>query len=68
MENGGIRRTLSWVLLVLILCASLGISVVITHSTKKLLLTKQTNFALLMAENLDHQIYRRFTLPTALVF
>jgi len=61
-------RTLSWISLVLILCTSLGISVVIANSARESLLRKQTDFALLLAENLNHQIYRRFTLPTMLVF
>jgi len=61
-------RALSWISLVLILCTSLGISMVITNSARESLLSKQTDFALLLAENLNHQIYRRFTLPTMLVF
>ena len=61
-------RALSWVSLVLILCTSLGISVVITNSAKESLLAKRTDFARLLAENLNHQIYRRFTLPTSLLF
>jgi signal transduction histidine kinase len=61
-------RALSWISLTLIFCTSLGISVVITNSARESLLTKQTDFALLLAENLNHQIYRRFTLPTMLVF
>ena len=61
-------RALSWISLVLILCTSLGISAVITNSARESLLRKQTDFALLLAENLNHQIYRRFTLPTMLVF
>ena len=61
-------RALSWISLVLILCTSLGISAVIANSAKESLLTKQTDFALLLAENLNHQMYRRFALPTMLVF
>ena len=61
-------RTLSWISLVLIFCTSLGISVIITNSARESQLTKQTDFALLLAENLNHQVYRRFTLPTMLVF
>ena len=61
-------RALSWISLVLILCTSLGISVVIANSARESLLAKQTDFALLLAENLNHHIYRRFTVPTVLVF
>ena len=32
------------------------------------MLTKQKEFALLLAENLNHQIYQRFTLPTVIGF
>ncbi|MCL2123357.1 MAG: two-component sensor histidine kinase, partial [Desulfovibrionaceae bacterium] len=61
-------RALSWISLVLIFCTSLGISVIITNSARESLLTKQTDFALLLAENLNYQIYRRFTLPTTMIF
>ena len=61
-------RALSWISLIIILCSSLGLSVVISNSARETLLTKQTDFAQLLAENLNHQIYRRFTLPTALAF
>ena len=67
MNNERPRR-FSWVLLALTLCISLGLSASITNSTKELLLTKQTDSALLLADNLNHQIYRRFTLPTMLTF
>ena len=61
-------RALSWISLVLILCTSLGISVIITNSARESLLAKQTDFAQLLADNLNHQIYRRFTLPTLVIF
>jgi len=61
-------RALSWVSLLLIVCTSLGISAVIANSARESLLAKQTDFAMLLAENLNHQIYRRFTVPTMLVF
>ncbi len=61
-------RALSWISLLLILGTSLALSVVIANSARERLLTKQTDFALLLAENLNHQIYRRFTLPTVLAF
>ena len=61
-------RALSWVSLVLILCTGIGLSVVLSNAARERLLSKQTDFARLLAENLNHQIYRRFTLPTALAF
>jgi len=61
-------RALSWVSLVLILCTSLGISAVITNSARESLLAKQKDFALLLGENLNHQIHRSFTLPSLVLF
>ena len=52
--------------LVLILGSSIVLSVVITNYAKSALLKKNTAFARLLAENLNHQIYRRFTLPVVL--
>lgn len=60
----GFAKFLSWTSLVLILVSSLILSVVISNSARNSLLLKQQDFATLLAENLNHQIYRRFTLPT----
>ncbi|HCG04569.1 MAG TPA: two-component sensor histidine kinase, partial [Desulfovibrio sp.] len=60
----GFARFLSWVSLVLILASSIVMSVVITDSARNTMFRKQQEFASLLAENLNHQIYRRFTLPT----
>lgn len=54
--------------LVLILGSGLVLSVFITNHAKTALLKKNREFALLLAENLNHQIYRRFTLPVVLGF
>lgn len=61
-------RTLSWLSLVIILTTSLGLSVFISNSARETLLRKQENFANLLAANLNHQIYRRFTVPTVLAY
>lgn len=61
-------RTLSWLSLVIILTTSLGLSVLISNSARESLLTKQEEFANLLAANLNHQIYRRFTVPTVLAY
>ncbi|ABM27191.1 sensor histidine kinase [Nitratidesulfovibrio vulgaris] len=61
-------RALSWVSLVLILTSSIVLSVVISNNARETLLRKQQDFAILLAENLNHQIYRRFTLPTLIGF
>ncbi len=54
--------------LVLILGAGLVLSMFMTNYAKSALLKKNRAFALLLAENLNHQIYRRFTLPVVLGF
>ncbi len=61
-------RTLSWLSLLLILTISLGLSVFISNSARENLLTKQEDFANLVATNLNYQIYRRFTVPTVLAY
>ncbi len=54
--------------LVLILGSSLVLSMFMSNYAKSALLKKNTAFAQLLAENLNHQIYRRFTLPVVLGF
>ncbi len=61
-------RTLSWLSLLIILFTSLGLSVVIANSAREKLLTKQEDFAKLLATNLNYQIYRRFMVPTVLAY
>lgn len=60
----GITKILSWSSLLLILASGLFLSFFIANSARQTLLEKQKEFALLLAENLNQQIYRRFTLPT----
>ncbi len=64
----GFARSLAWVALILVLTLSTGLSVYIGSQAKKTLMRKQQEFAALLAENLNHQIYRRFTLPTLIGF
>ncbi|MFW5722127.1 MAG: sensor histidine kinase [Desulfohalobiaceae bacterium] len=59
-------KFLSWSSLVLILSTSVFISVVIANYAKQTVMQKHQEFALLLAENLNHQIFQRFTLPTVL--
>jgi signal transduction histidine kinase len=61
-------RFLSWVSLILILASSLFLSIIIANQARDTLLSKQKEFSLLLAENLNHQIFQRFTLPTLLRF
>lgn len=62
----GFAKFLSWSSLILVVCSGLFLSVVISNIARQTLLEKQKEFALLLAENLNQQIYRRFTLPTIL--
>lgn len=59
-------RTLSWLSLGVILLTSLGLSFFISNSARETLLTRQEDFARLLVENLNSQIFRRFALPTIL--
>lgn len=61
-------RVLSWVSLVIILCTSLALSALIANSARETLLKKQEEFANLLAANLNHQIFRRFSVPTVLAY
>lgn len=61
-------RTLSWLSLLFILLTSLGLSFLISNTARETLLTKQEEFSRVLAENLNHQIYRRFTVPTVLAY
>ena len=63
-----IVKFLSWGSLILILGFSLFLSVFLANYARDMVLQKKKDFALLLAENLNHQIYQRFTLPTVLGF
>lgn len=57
-------KVLSWSFLLLILGSNLGLSMFLSNYVENALMEKQKEFGLLLAENLNHQIYTRFTLPT----
>ncbi len=61
-------KFLSWSSLVLILAVNLLLSVFIANSARQTMLEKNQEFAILLAENLNHQIFQRFTLPTVIGF
>jgi signal transduction histidine kinase len=50
--------------LVVILGCTILLSVFISHKAKAILLKKSEQYALLVAENLNHQVFFQFTLPT----
>lgn len=57
-------KVLTWAFLILILGTNLMLSVFLSKHAERVLLEKQKEFGLLLAENLSHQIFTRFTLPT----
>ena len=67
-QSLGFVKFLSWSSLALILLVNLFLSIFLSNYARQDVLTKQKEFALLLAENLNHQIYQRFTLPTVIGF
>lgn len=54
--------------LIVILLSSLALSTVIAHRAETVLIKKSEDYALLMAENLNHQVFLQFIVPAALQF
>nr|WP_211922546.1 ATP-binding protein [Solidesulfovibrio aerotolerans] len=67
-QSLGFVKFLSWSSLALILLVNLFLSIFLSNYARQDVLAKQKEFALLLAENLNHQIYQRFTLPTVIGF
>lgn len=59
----GIARYLAWVLLILILCFAVLLAIIFGNRARDTLLTKQRNFAGILAEHLNQQIFVRFSIP-----
>ncbi|MEF2230334.1 MAG: ATP-binding protein [Pseudodesulfovibrio sp.] len=59
-------RVISWSLFVIILGFSLLLSVFISKYAERTLLEKQEEFGLLLAENVSHQVFTRFVMPTVM--
>jgi len=57
-------KVISWTLLVIILSFSLLLSLFISKYAEQTLLEKQETFAVLLAENVSHQLFTRFVVPT----
>lgn len=64
----GFARYLALVFLILVLTLSVFLSLMIGNRARGVLVKKQYEFATLLSENLNHQIFRRFTLPTLVGF
>jgi len=61
-------KVLTWTFFLLILSTNLALSVFLSKHAERVLLEKQKEFGLLLSENLSHQIFTRFTLPTIIGF
>ena len=59
-------RFISWSLFAIILGFSLLLSVFISKYAERTLLDKQEKFGLLLAENVSHQVFTRFVMPTVM--
>jgi len=59
-------KVISWSLFIIILGFSLLLSVFISKYAERTLLEKQEQFGLLLAENVSHQVFTRFVLPTVM--
>jgi two-component system sensor histidine kinase HydH len=54
--------------LIVILAGTLALSMVIAHRAETVLIKKSEDYALLMAENLNHQVFLQFVIPAYLKF
>ncbi len=61
-------RFISWTLFAIILGFSLLLSVFISKYAERTLLEKQEEFGLLLAENVSHQVFTRFVMPTVMQY
>ena len=61
-------RVISLTLFIIILSFSLMLSLFISKYAEQTLLEKQEAFGLLLAENVSHQLFTRFVIPTVLKF
>ena len=52
--------------LIVILLGALALSIVIAHRAETVLIKKSEDYALLMAENLNHQVLLQFVIPAYL--
>ncbi len=54
--------------LIVILLGALALSMVIAHRAETVLIEKSEDYALLMSENLNHQVFLQFVIPAALKY
>lgn len=63
-----LAKLLSWSFFVLILGSNLVLSIFLANFARQTLLEKQRQYAALLAENINHQVFQRFTMPTLIGF
>jgi len=68
VRSFGVVRSLAWVAMTLTVALSVIVALYLGNMAGKALLSKSHSFASLLADNLNNQIYRRFTLPTVSIF
>ena len=64
----GFARSIGWVTLILLVVLSVVLSSYLGNEARDTLLSRQHKFATLLADYLNNQIYRRFTIPTVSFF
>jgi len=68
LRSFGVVRSLAWAALTLTIILSIVLATYLGNTASNTLLKKNHDFASLLADNLNNQIYRRFTLPTLSIF
>lgn len=68
VRSFGVVRSLAWAAMTLTFALSVIVALYLGNMAGKALLGKSHSFASLLADNLNNQIYRRFTLPTLSIF
>ena len=68
VRSFGVVRSLAWAAMTLTVALSVIVALYLGNMADKALLGKNHSFASLLADNLNNQIYRRFTLPTVNIF
>lgn len=68
VKSFGVVRSLAWAAMTLTVALSVIVALYLGNMASKELLRKSRSFASLLADNLNNQIYRRFTLPTLSIF
>ena len=68
VRSFGVVRSLAWMALTLTILLSVAVSTYLGNTASTTLIAKNHKFATLLADYLNNQIYRRFTLPTISIF